>query len=91
MPIFLLGFNWHWDFQSIPSGHTQVAFTFWALTYFLRWKWSWLVLIYAVLMALARVILNSHFVSDTLLSIAISYVCVWLVISYFGFLRRGFK
>lgn len=82
-------FNWHWDFQSIPSGHTQVVFTFWALTHFLRWKWSYLVFIYATLLASTRIIIFRHFISDVLLSVAISYVCVWWIVSRFNKAEAG--
>ncbi len=76
-PWVFTWFNAHWNFHSMPSGHGQVVFTLWALTHFFNWKWSWFVLIYAILIGSTRVVIFRHFPSDVLVSFAVSYLCVW--------------
>lgn len=51
-------------FQSFPSGHTQAVFTF-ALLLVRRFPHAWLpALLYASLIAITRLLLNAHFLSD---------------------------
>lgn len=69
-PLFehqhFLPFNHHWDFQSFPSGHTQVLFTVAFMLSLLipKYQWAWFVL--ALLLGLTRAITYSHFLSDVL-------------------------
>lgn len=59
-------FNLHHDFQSFPSGHTQVSFTvatFLSLAFPRHWYWFYLL---SILVAFSRITLDYHFLADTL-------------------------
>lgn len=63
------------SFHSFPSGHTQTA---WAAAialglYFPKWRFPLMFL--AVCTMVSRVMMNRHFVSDTLVGFAIAVVC----------------
>jgi membrane-associated phospholipid phosphatase len=65
-PLYFKPFSFHWDFQSYPSGHTQVSFT---LASFMSFYWPKLTVyffILATVIALSRVILDYHFLGDVI-------------------------
>jgi len=65
----LFGFNW-FDFgyivNSFPSGHSATAFSVFTAFAMLMPKYKWLFLIFAALIALSRVAIGVHFLSDIL-------------------------
>ena len=65
----LFGFNW-FDFgyivNSFPSGHSATAFSLFTALALLIPKFKWLFLIFASFIALSRVALGVHFLSDIL-------------------------
>ncbi len=67
-------FTTHWDFHSMPSGHSQVLFT--VATYFAhlfpRFKYG----IYSVafILAFTRVMTRDHFYSDVLMGLAVGHL-----------------
>ena len=69
----------HWfdaAWASMPSGHTVTAFTLACLVS--RW-WPWLtphVFMVASGVALARVALGAHYLSDVLASVALTFLCL---------------
>ncbi len=82
-------FNHHWDFQSFPSGHSQVLFTVatmicvldpkrWYLWYFIAFSFSF-----------TRVMTYSHFLSDVIggafIGIAGSFLGLYLMNRYSRF------
>ena len=66
-------FNFDWQFHSMPSGHTQVAFTLAMLAFYIFPKWNRpLVFGIAISLGLSRVFTTAHFVSDTLIGALIA-------------------
>ncbi|MBL7687320.1 MAG: phosphatase PAP2 family protein [Bdellovibrionaceae bacterium] len=62
--------NSNYEWHSLPSGHSQVAFTVAATMVLLGpkqrvWQWSWFVL--AAIIAMTRVVTLNHWLSDTLI------------------------
>lgn len=70
----------HWDFHSMPSGHTQVLFT--VATYFAylfpRFKYG----LYTVAFTLAftRVMTRDHFFSDVLMGLAVGHLSTMVML-----------
>jgi membrane-associated phospholipid phosphatase len=56
----------NWDFQSYPSGHTQVSFTLAAFLAHLWPKHNVAFFVLASIIALSRVILDYHFLGDVI-------------------------
>ena len=69
-------------FHSFPSSHAAFAFMLAtvAAAYFPRWRW----LAYggAAVIALSRVMLDSHFISDVMVGAFIGYMAAYLVLRY---------
>lgn len=73
-------FENHWDFQSLPSGHTQVLFT--VATLLAMWnpkqnhqlQISWFWFLVAGFFASTRVLTLDHFLSDCLLGALVGYL-----------------
>jgi len=67
-------FNFHWHWHSFPSGHTQVVFVV-ATLLSLAWpRWKWIFLFTAFCLAMTRVIIHQHFMSDIILGAAVGYL-----------------
>lgn len=67
-----LEFNSH--HQSLPSGHSQVLFTS-ATMFCLLWpRASWVIYVIAALLALTRVVVHAHFLSDVILGAAVGHL-----------------
>lgn len=60
-------FNHDWNFQSFPSGHTQVLFTVATLLAVLDPKRRYLWFFLALIFSLTRVMTYSHFLSDVII------------------------
>jgi len=83
---------------SLPSGHTAQVFTLMALAYvlllavpkfksqnLLGWLWGSVTLLYTLLMALSRCMKLSHWPSDVLFSLGLSWILMHLI--YYTLLR----
>ena len=71
------------DSYSFPSGHSTASMAF-ALGIFSQLKnkkWSWLILLFPVLMAMSRIYLMVHFFTDCIAGFIVASVCT--VIAYF--------
>lgn len=68
--------------HSTPSGHTTIAFVLATIVSILRPKWQVLGWILASLVALSRILLNQHFVSDTLLGAYLGWLITFLIANY---------
>lgn len=64
-PLSFQPMNWGtWDYQSFPSGHSTTAFALAAVVAFLWPRAFWPALIFAVLVAVSRVVLGAHYPTD---------------------------
>jgi membrane-associated phospholipid phosphatase len=83
-------FRWSADYASIPSGHGTTAFAA-AIAIGAVWPWArpfmW---VYAILIALSRVVLTAHYPSDILASAFFGVVGALLVRHTFAVRRLGF-
>jgi membrane-associated phospholipid phosphatase len=89
-PFAYMPFSWRSDYASLPSGHTTAAFAtlvaFGALFPRLRpYLWT-----FAVLIAISRVVVSSHFVSDTIAGAACGALGAILVRDWFAARRLAF-
>lgn len=66
-------FNVNWDFQSFPSGHSQVMFTAATLMSLAFPKLRWFWVFCALVICFTRVVCHDHFVSDTIEGAAFGY------------------
>jgi membrane-associated phospholipid phosphatase len=83
-------FHWRPDFASLPSGHTTTAFaTLVAVgALFPRarpYLWG-----FALLIAVSRIAVTAHFVSDVVAGAAIGALGAWCVRDWFALRRLGF-
>ncbi len=82
----------HTDDKSFPCGHCTIGYMFFAL-YFLSRKrkrfYLTLSLVFAVMMALARMSAGGHFVSDVLWSGYLVFFVAWML--YYGWYVRQFN
>jgi undecaprenyl-diphosphatase len=89
-PYAYAPFSWRADYASLPSGHTTAAFAtlfaFAALFPRLR-KPLW---VFAVLIAVSRVVVSSHFVSDTIAGAACGAFGAIMVRDWFAARRLAF-
>lgn len=63
-PIQFQPFTLDWNYQSYPSGHTQVGFTLATFLAILYPKWSWAFFLFAICVGLSRIILKNHYLGD---------------------------
>lgn len=73
-----------WDFHSFPSGHTQVSFTFATFMAILFPRLSLPLFAIAALVALSRVVLDYHFLGDTIAGAYIGFLGVFLAYKHLG-------
>lgn len=75
--------NWHWNYHSFPSGHSQVLFTVATMMSLLLPKWRWSFYVLAGLFASTRAITHDHFVSDVIMGSSVGYIgtlwCLYLL------------
>ncbi len=82
-------FNLHWNWHSFPSGHSQVIFVVATLLGLLIPKAKWPLLIFALAIALTRVVTQQHFLSDVLVGSALGYLGTKWVHAWFASTRFG--
>lgn len=82
-------FNHHWNFHSMPSGHSQTAFTTATILalYFPRFRY-WFFLA-AASIALSRVVLNAHSLSDVIVGSYIGIAVAYLVVKLWPARSQG--
>ena len=70
------------EFHSFPSGHAAFAFMLAtvAAAYFPRWRWP--AYAGAGVIALSRVLLDRHFISDIMIGAFIGYIAAYLVLRW---------
>ncbi|MHB8139480.1 MAG: phosphatase PAP2 family protein [Smithellaceae bacterium] len=76
----LYGFNlfniiFMYDTTSFPSGHSLTAFALATAFSFLYPRWSVFAFIAAVMIALSRVVLTAHYLSDVIAGAAVGIIC----------------
>jgi len=79
--------NFHYTFNSLPSGHATTAFAVAFALGALKPSWRPWLLIYAVALALSRVMVNAHFCSDVVGGAAVGIVTTLVLERTFR--RRG--
>ena len=67
-----------YDYSSMPSGHTMLAGTIAFALAGLYPAYRYVFYGYAVAVALSRIMLTAHYLSDVTLALIISYICVFL-------------
>ena len=89
-PFLFEPFHWAPAYASFPSGHGTTVFAVLAAfgTLFPRARTA--LLIYAIIIAISRVALRAHYVSDVMVSAAFGIVGVILVRRWFAALHLGF-
>lgn len=76
----LYGFNFFnvifmYDTTSFPSGHSMTAFALATAFSFIYPRWSVFAFIAAVMIALSRVVLTAHYLSDVIAGAAVGVIC----------------
>lgn len=72
-PFVFNPFNFHWDFHSLPSGHTQVMFTVAAMMTVAFPKFRMFFYAGAIGISFTRVMIQYHFLSDVILGAWVGY------------------
>jgi membrane-associated phospholipid phosphatase len=83
-------FGWKVNFASLPSGHATAAFAALFAIGAIFPQARALLWIYAVLVALSRVVLTAHYPSDVLAGALVGAAGAWLVQQWFAARRLGF-
>lgn len=90
-PYLFSPFKWTADYASLPSGHATTAFaalvafgTLWPRARTVMW-------IYALLIAVSRVVLTAHYPSDVLAAAAVGVTGALFVRRWFALRRLGFS
>jgi membrane-associated phospholipid phosphatase len=73
------GPNLRQNFQSFPSGHTAVTTGFFGVLFLASWRIGLLCLPIPLFVALSRIFLGAHYLSDVVTSIVIGALCALLV------------
>jgi undecaprenyl-diphosphatase len=89
-PFLYSPFVWRADYAGMPSGHATTAFAVLVAfgTLWPRSRTLWLV--YALLIAVSRVVVNAHYPSDVLAGALVGIAGAVLVRHYFAQRRLGF-
>jgi undecaprenyl-diphosphatase len=81
---------WRADYASMPSGHATTAFAA-AIAIALVWpRLRWPMLVYAVIIAASRVVLDAHYLSDVIVGAFVGVIGALMVRDWFARRRLGF-
>jgi undecaprenyl-diphosphatase len=83
-------FGWKASFASLPSGHTTAAFSALVAIGLVWPRVRLLLLIYALLIAVSRVVVSAHFPSDVIAGAVCGTLGALLVREWFAIRRLGF-
>jgi undecaprenyl-diphosphatase len=83
-------FGWKVDYASLPSGHATTAFAALVAIGAIFPQARALMWIYAVLIALSRVVLTAHYPSDVVAGAVVGAAGAWLVQQWFAARGLGF-
>jgi membrane-associated phospholipid phosphatase len=83
-------FSWRPDYASLPSGHSVTAFSVLVAFGFLFPRLRPLLWIYAVVIAISRIVVSAHFPSDVVAGAAFGALGAVLVREWFASRRLGF-
>jgi membrane-associated phospholipid phosphatase len=89
-PFHYVLFSWRADYASMPSGHATTAF---AAAVAVGVLWPRLrapMLVYALVIAVSRVVLDAHYVSDVIAGAIAGVIGAFLVRDWFAARRLGF-
>jgi undecaprenyl-diphosphatase len=77
-------FSYHdWTHQSFPSGHATTGFAV-SMALALLWpRWKWGFIIFAVSIAISRLIVNAHFLSDVIAGAVVGCLTVYGLHAYY--------
>ena len=89
-PYLYLPFNWRVDYASLPSGHTTTAFAALVAIGAVFPQARALMWIYAVLVAVSRVVVTAHHPSDVVAGAIVGAAGAWLVRQWFAARGLGF-
>jgi membrane-associated phospholipid phosphatase len=90
-PFLFRPFIWRADYASLPSGHATTAFSIMVAVSCLWPRARTVALVYAVAIALSRIIVLGHFASDVVAGAVVGTVGALLVRYYFALRRLGFS
>lgn len=71
-------------YYSFPSGHTTSSFAVFAVTVFRCWPLSILVLFIAVMIAISRLYLRVHYLTDVVVGLLLGFICGALSVVIFN-------
>jgi membrane-associated phospholipid phosphatase len=83
-------FHWRPDFASLPSGHTTTAFATLVAVGMLFPRARPMLWSFALLIAVSRIAVSAHFVSDVIAGAAVGALGAWCVRDWFALRRLGF-
>jgi membrane-associated phospholipid phosphatase len=83
-------FHWRPDFASLPSGHTTTAFATLVAVGALIPRARPFLWAFALLIAVSRIAVTAHFVSDVIAGAAVGVLGAWCVRDWFALRRLGF-
>jgi membrane-associated phospholipid phosphatase len=89
-PLAYEPFHWRPDFASLPSGHTTTAFATLVAVGALFPRARPFLWGFALLIAVSRIAVTAHFVSDVLAGAAVGALGAWCVRDWFALRRLGF-
>ena len=90
-PFVFDPFHWTPAWAGMPSGHATTAFAVLAAVSTLWPRWRTAALIYALLIAISRIVVQAHFFTDTLLGAVVGIGGVILIRRWFAAQRLGFS
>lgn len=83
-PINFKPINFDWNYQSYPSGHTQVGFTLASVLSILYPRWTKWYFIFAAIVGFSRVVLERHYLGDVLAGAYIGILGTYLAWQWRG-------
>jgi undecaprenyl-diphosphatase len=90
-PFVFDPFHWTPAWAGMPSGHATTAFAVLAAVGTLWPRWRTVALLYALVIAISRIVVQAHFFTDTLLGAVVGIGGVILIRRWFAAQRLGFS